>query len=193
MPHDLDRHRPSRLPIVPLFRERWSARALSGEAIGRDEVLTLLEAARWAPADRGEPPWRIVFALRDAESWPVLLDQVPETERPWARHAGALLALLIPDTAPQGTLPPLFAAGAAWQNLALQATDMGLVTHALAPSAGAPPLPGVPPAYRPVAITVVGRPGRPQDLPEPWREREVPSGRARLERYVGEGRFPTPD
>ena len=193
MPHDLDRHRPRSLPIVPLFRERWSARALSGEAVGRDEILTLLEAARWAPADRGEPSWRIVFALRDSESWPVLLDQVPDAERPWARLGGALLAMLITDSVPQAHLPPLFAAGAAWQNLALQATEMGLIAHALGPSAAAPPLPGVPPAYRLLTVTVIGRPGSPQDLPAPWREQEFPSGRGPLGRYVGEGRFPGND
>ena len=35
-------------PIDPLFLERWSPRAFSGEAIPVAELMSIFEAARWA-------------------------------------------------------------------------------------------------------------------------------------------------
>jgi nitroreductase len=37
-------------PIDSLFLDRWSPRAMSGEEIEEEELLTLFEAARWAPS-----------------------------------------------------------------------------------------------------------------------------------------------
>ena len=37
-------------PVEPLFVARWSPRAMSGEPISDEELLTLFEAARWAPS-----------------------------------------------------------------------------------------------------------------------------------------------
>ena len=39
-------------PIDPLFVDRWSPRAMSGEAIPEGDLMTLFEAARWAPSSR---------------------------------------------------------------------------------------------------------------------------------------------
>ena len=57
-------------PIDALFLERWSPRAFTGEAISERELLTLLEAARWAPSSYNSQPWRFLYARRDTEPWP---------------------------------------------------------------------------------------------------------------------------
>jgi len=36
--------------IDPMFLSRWSPRAMSGAPLAREELLRLLEAARWAPS-----------------------------------------------------------------------------------------------------------------------------------------------
>jgi nitroreductase len=51
-------------PIDSLFLDRWSPRAMSGEPITRDELLTLFEAARWAPSSGNSQPWRMRDHLR---------------------------------------------------------------------------------------------------------------------------------
>jgi nitroreductase len=43
-------------PIDPLFLDRWSPRAMSGEEIAEEELLTLFEAARWAPSSYNNQP-----------------------------------------------------------------------------------------------------------------------------------------
>ena len=39
---------------------RWSPRAMDGSALSREELLPLLEAARWAPTHKLTEPWRFV-------------------------------------------------------------------------------------------------------------------------------------
>jgi hypothetical protein len=63
-------------PIDPLFLDRWSPQAMSGEEIAEEELLTLFEAARWAPSSYNNQPWRILYARRDtivtfeSKPWP---------------------------------------------------------------------------------------------------------------------------
>ena len=54
-------HRKADHPIEPLLLKRWSPRAMSGEAISDEEMLTLFEAARWAPSTFNEQ--RNMFTL----------------------------------------------------------------------------------------------------------------------------------
>ena len=43
-----------------LFRERFSCRRYRDEAVSRDALIDLLEAARWAPSGGNLQPWRFV-------------------------------------------------------------------------------------------------------------------------------------
>ncbi len=49
-------------PVDPLFVERWSPRAFDPRPIPRETLLSLFEAARWAPSARNEQPWLFLFA-----------------------------------------------------------------------------------------------------------------------------------
>ena len=42
-------YRQADYPIEPSFLNRWSPRAFTGETISETELLTILEAGRWAP------------------------------------------------------------------------------------------------------------------------------------------------
>ena len=49
-------------PINELIKMRWSARAFSTKSVEKVKLLSILEAARWAPSSNNEQPWRyIVF------------------------------------------------------------------------------------------------------------------------------------
>lgn len=45
-------------PIDRIFLERWSPRAFTGEEISEQDLLTILEAARWAPSSYNSQPGR---------------------------------------------------------------------------------------------------------------------------------------
>ena len=185
-------------PIDALFLERWSPRAFAGEAILERELLTLLEAARWAPSSYNSQPWRFLYARRDTEPWPRFLGLLNEYNQSWARNAAALVILvsktmMLPRGADKEV--PSYThsldAGAAWANLALQATRSGWAAHGMAGfdvSRTAAEL-GVPPDYRVEAAIAIGRPGDKSLLPESLRAREEPSGRLPLSQLACEGRF----
>jgi nitroreductase len=47
------------------FLDRWSPRAFRSDPIPEATLLTLLEAARWAPSSYNSQSWRFVYARRD--------------------------------------------------------------------------------------------------------------------------------
>ena len=52
-------------PISELIARRWRARAFSTKPIEKSKLLSILEAARWAPSSRNEQPWRYIVFTGD--------------------------------------------------------------------------------------------------------------------------------
>jgi nitroreductase len=181
-------------PVDELFLDRWSPRALSGEAISEEELMTLFEAARWAPSSYNNQPWRILYARRDTEHWDVFFNLLVEGNRNWAKDAAALLLFVSKETFDFNGKPyptHSFDTGAAWENLALQATKLGLVTHGMQgfDYERARAELNIPEGFRVEAMVAVGHPGDPASLPERLRVREAPSGRKALSEIISEGTF----
>jgi nitroreductase len=187
-------HRKADYPIEPLLLKRWSPRAMSGEPISDEEMLTLFEAARWAPSTFNEQEWRFLYARRDTPHWPVFFDLLVESNRVWCERA-AMLVVILGHRTLQRTGEPnrvhLFDCGNAFENLALQGTAMGLVVHGMQgfDYEKARSVLRVPEEYSVVAMFAVGRPGDPELLPEKLRAREVPSGRRPVAESIREGVF----
>jgi nitroreductase len=189
-----EQHRRADLPIEPLFIRRWSPRAMSGEPLSEEELFTLFEAARWAPSTYNEQEWRFLYARRDTPSWPLFFDLLAEGNRAWCQNA-ALLAVILAHKVFQKNGKPnpvhLFDCGAAFQNLALQGTAMGLVVHGMQgfDFDKARTVLAVPDDYAVAAMFAAGHPGDPGKLPETLRQREVPSGRRPIRELMHEGVF----
>jgi nitroreductase len=170
--------------ILPLFTARWSSRAFSGAPVDEAELLRALEAARWAPSGANSQPWRFLYALPGTPEFARLVELMAPTNRLWAERAGALVALVSSATLPDGRPHPshAFDAGAAWMSLALQASSMGLVTHAIGgfDRAAAPAALGLDEGWAPQILIAIGHPGDPAALPEALRARERPSDRRPL-------------
>ena len=186
--------RKAEYPVDELFLDRWSPRAMSGEALTEEELLTLFEAARWAPSSYNNQPWRMLYARRETEHWPAFLGLLVEGNRAWAKDAAALVLFVSKETFDFNGQPyptHSFDAGAAWENLALQATLMGLVTHGMQgfDYERARTELRIPEGFRVEAMVADGRPGDPAKLPEKAREREKPSDRKPLSEIICEGPF----
>jgi nitroreductase len=167
---------------------------MSGQPISEEELLTLFEAARWAPSTYNEQEWRFLYARRETPQWPVFFDLLSEGNRVWCQRA-ALLAVIVAHRVFERNGKPnpvhLFDCGNAFENLALQGTAMGLVVHGMQgfDFDKARAVLGVPEDYAVVAMFAVGRPGDPALLPEPLREREVRSSRKPVRELIREGGF----
>jgi nitroreductase len=181
-------------PIDSLFLDRWSPRAMSGEAITEEELFTLFEAARWAPSSYNNQPWRIVYARRDTPHWPLFFDLLVEFNQSWAKDAAALAVFVSKTTFDHNGEPAAthsFDTGAAWGNLALQGALKGLVVHGMQgfDYDKARTALNIPEGFKVEAMAVIGKPGRAEDLPEKLQQRETPSDRRKLNETVFEGPY----
>lgn len=186
--------RQSEYPVDPLFIDRWSPRAMSGEPIAEAELMSLFEAARWAPSSYNGQPWRFVYALRDTPAFPKFLELLVEANRAWCKNAAALVVVVSRTTFEHNDKPAIthsFDTGAAAQNLTLQGWLRGLVVHSMQgfDYTQAKAELKVPESHNVEAMIAIGKPGETKDLPEPLQSREAPSPRKSLKQLVMEGEF----
>lgn len=186
--------RPTDRPVLDVVRKRWSPRAMSGEEIPEDELMSLFEAARWAPSSYNSQPWRFIYARRGTPAFETFLGFLMEANREWCVRAAALVVILsrtrhLHNDKPNGM--HTFDTGAAWENFAIEGTARGLVVHGMAgfDFGKAKAQLGIPDLYEVQAMAAVGRPGNVEDLPAGLRDKEIPSDRLPLAKLVAEGAF----
>jgi nitroreductase len=187
--------------IDPIFLNRWSPRAFTGEHMPDAALMSLFEAARWAPSASNIQPWRFVYARRGSPQWAPLFDALMDMNQPWVANASVLAYALSdrfrrrPDRPPAENRSHSFDTGAAWAYLALQAHHLGWAAHAMGgfhvdkahEALGAPEA-----DYKVEAAVAIGRPTDAGVLPESYRAREVPSGREPVGSFAFEGRLTHP-
>ncbi len=178
--------------IHPLFLNRWSSRALAGESLDSEEFMPLFEAARWAPSSFNEQPWRFIYRTRSADGWEDALAVLTEKNQRWASGA-ALLVLVVSRRRlsynESESYTHSFDTGAAWENLALEATRRDLIAHAMNGFAKdqAYEVFDVPELFRAETMIAIGKRAPEESLTEDLRQE--PSGRKPLEEIVLEGSF----
>lgn len=190
--------RQSTHPIDPLFTNRWSPRAFAEETIAESALMSLLEAARWAPSAYNVQPWRFIYARRDTPAWQPIFDSLVEFNQMWTKRAAALVVVVSQREAvfPGRTEAApnqwhSFDAGAAWASLAFQATLSGWSAHAMA-GFDAEKLRAaiqLPQGYAIETVVAVGRKGDPAVLPDGVRKLETPNDRRALAETAAEGVF----
>jgi nitroreductase len=189
--------RQSEYPIDPLFLERWSPRAFTGELMPSQDLLTILDAAHWAPSASNLQPWRFVYALNGDKHWADLLGLLVEANQRWAKNASALIIVISKThtTSRTGESTPsythAFDSGTAWGTLALQAHLMGYHSHGMGgiDRQKAFDTLNVPEGYRVEIAVAVGKLAARETLPDDLRERETPNSRVALADVAFEGSF----
>ena len=186
-------------PVMPLFINRWSPRAYDGSVMPVSDLHSMLEAARWAPSAHNVQPWRFLYSLRLDENWQDYLDLLDPFNAAWAQNASALIFVLSDTVMPgDGERPDKpsgthsFDTGAAWAQLALQATSLGYQAHAMAGihfDLSRDRL-GIPDRYRLEIAIAIGKLADPDGLPEALQAREQPSQRYAIDKIAFSGRFP---
>jgi nitroreductase len=176
--------------LHPLLRERWSPRSFDLQPVPREQILTVMEAARWSPSGGNGQPWSFVVIPRaDQGSFERAISCLNEGNVVWAQHAPLLILtvaqVLRENGAPNRTA--LYDLGQAVAHLSVQATALGLWVHQMAGFSQdrARELFAVPDGYEPVTFIALGQQGDHATLPETLREREqAPRTRKPIEAFV---------
>lgn len=191
---DPRQHRKADHPILPIFIERWSPRAMSGEPVSDAELMTLFEAARWAPSTYNAQEWRFLYAKRGTPQWQTHFNLLMDANKAWCKDAAALVVAVSANNFPHNGKPnPVHTidTGMAFGNILLQAASMGLVGHGMAgfdKKKAAADL-KIPDDHTVEAMMAIGRPGDPDQLPPELKERETPTGRKKVAEFACEGAF----
>jgi nitroreductase len=181
-------------PIHSLLLNRWSARAMSGESLSNEEILSLFEAARWAPSCYNNQPWRFLYAKRETPHWDKFFNLLVDFNKSWCKNA-ALLAVVVSYKLFERNKKPSethsFDAGSAFENICLEGTARNLVVHGMQgfDYKAAKEALNVPDDFEVLAMFAVGKKAPKETLPLELQAKEVLSERKKLAEIVFEGGF----
>jgi nitroreductase len=119
-------------PILPVIAERWSPRAFDENyEISKHELLSILEAGRWAPSAMNGQPWRFSVAVRGDDLFEDVRGALLGFNQEWSKRSSALIVISIKNQKEDGSPYPIavFDAGLAAQNMMIQSTELGLQAH----------------------------------------------------------------
>lgn len=188
-------------PIHDLIAQRWSGRAYDpARPVGPEQLVVLLEAARWAPSCYGDQPWRFIVWDRntDAAGWQRAFDCLAPGNQGWVKNAPLLLLTVADSLFNHNGQPNRWAqydTGAAAENFCLQAEALGLMAHQMGgfDADKARATFGVPPQFTPMAMVAVGYPADPATFSPEVAERETaPRKRRELGELFFEGVWAEP-
>jgi len=182
--------------IEQLIIDRWSPRAFDGSEIPQEDLDAILEAAGWAPSAYNVQPWTFLYARKGDANWELLLDQLIDFNKGWAKEASAIVyvvsdKLMRSEKGNSENHSHSFDAGSAWVLAALQAQALGYHTHGMTglKFGEAEAALGIPDDHRLEAAFVIGKQGDKASLPEFLRDREAASGRKPLSEIAKAGKF----
>lgn len=161
-------HKPAitQVAIDATIAARWSGRAYdAAKTVSHEQVIALLEAARWAPSCFGDQPWRFVVWNKNtnAQAWQQAFDCIVPGNQAWVKDAPVLLLVCADTLFSHNQQPNRWAqydTGAAAENLCLQASALGLMAHQMGGFDAnlAREKFNVPAQYTPMAMISVGHP-----------------------------------
>lgn len=127
---------PTEVAIDALLAGRWSPRAISNKAVSREQLHSVLEAARWAPSSSNLQPWRFLTFDRnhDEAAFQKAFATLLPFNQAWNANVPVLICVLAQTLTPKGDVnrTAAYDAGAAAMSLVLQAHALGLVAHQMA-------------------------------------------------------------
>lgn len=174
--------------IMTEIKERWSPRAFSGKAVPEEELMALLEAARYAPSCSNEQPWRFLIAA-DEEKLAKMRDVLNPGNQKWANRAPVLILIAAEKKFQKDGSSNrfnCFDAGTAWGYLSLEAQRRDLIAHGMGGFSveKARQAFSIPDHYDIMAIIAVGYYGSKDQLSEYNQGREYPNTRKEIEELL---------
>lgn len=194
MESNIKNERKADYKINDLFINRWSPRAMSGEIISDDDLMSLFEAARWAPSSYNEQPWRFVYAKKGTEGWDNIFSTLVDFNKSWAINSSHLIVIVSKDFYDKNKnfyYNSYFDTGSAWQNLALQGSLKNLVVHAMGgfDKDKLSIIINLPKDHSIQAVIAIGKKGNLENLSSDLQNIEQISDRKKINEFIFENNF----
>lgn len=165
------------VPIHSHLANRWSPRGFdAGHDISNEQLLALLEAARWTPSCSNTQPWRFIVGRRGDATFEHIVENLKSYNKEWTPFASVLMVvcaqLIDDDGKPQRWAE--YDTGQAIATLTMQASELGLYVHQMAGFEvdGIRTTFDLPTELTPVTAVAVGMFDPEAELPEVLAERE---------------------
>jgi nitroreductase len=136
----------------------------------------------------------LVYAKRDTPNWDMFFNLLFEGNKIWTKNAAVLVVIISRKNFEYNEKPSIthqFDAGAAWENLALEASIREIVTHGMQGfdyEKTRQDL-NIPSSFDVMAMVAIGVRGLPENLPPNLQEKEFPNDRKKLSEIIIEGSF----
>jgi len=184
-------------PVLDVIKSRWSPAIYSPQAVEPEKLLSILEAARWAPSSSNAQPWSFLVARKEEpEEFARMLSCLVPANVTWARHVPVLMISVAKLHFDNGK-PNRHAwhdTGIATGFLMLEAAALGILAHGMAgfDAAKARELYAIPESHEAVAAIAVGYPGDESGAPEELLKRNKRRPRRSVDQVVFAGRWGQP-
>ena len=165
------------VPVNEIIATRRSPRSFDVSAeISDQDLLGILEAARWAPSAFNGQPWRFFVGKRGDELFNQILASLVPFNQSWAERSSALILVAAKTIKGDGSINPdyQFDCGLAVGQLVIETHHRGLIAHQMTgfDKAVAQAELSVPTELVPVVVIAIGKQDAPEKLSGPLLERE---------------------
>lgn len=185
----------NKIIIHDLITKRRSTVLFSERTVGINTIISLFEAARWAPSSLNQQPWRFIYAHKEDSFYLTLLSCLSPKNQEWAKNAPLLLCTIAQRVSDYKDRENIYAwhdTAMAYTNLVFQAISMGLSAH---PMGGFDKektiqLLEIPERYEPVTFAAIGYKSSSDAFPDKLLKREnIKRTRKELHEFVFLGKF----
>jgi len=165
------------VPVHEIIATRRSPRSFDESAVISDQdLLGILEAARWAPSAFNGQPWRFFVGKRGDELFNQIMASLVPFNQSWAERSSALILVAAKTVKSDGTIHAdyQFDCGLAVGQLVIETHHRGLIAHQMTgfDKAIAQSELSMPAELVPVVVIAIGKQDAPEKLSGPLLERE---------------------
>lgn len=166
------------VPVNEIIATRRSPRSFNESAkISDQDLLGILEAARWAPSAFNGQPWRFFVGKRGDHTFSQILTSLGGFNQKWAKNASALILVTAKTTKSDGSIHAdyQFDCGLAVGQLVVETHHRELIAHQMTgfDKTIAQKELSIPAELVPVVVIAIGTQDVPEKLSGPLLERET--------------------
>ncbi len=164
-------------PVIDFIKDRWSPVVFSNKPVISSDLMSVFEAARWAPSSRNEQPWRFLYGHNGDEVFNQIYSTLMDGNKIWAKNAAVLIAVFSEKFSSFNQKPMkhyFFDTGSACTLLQIQAISMGIYSHTMGGFSSKKIVENfsIPDNLEPATVIAMGYLGNPNSAPKELAERD---------------------